>query len=250
MTLKPVAPAPDAAKFIRLPDAPDPEDMNNYLYFSRHGYPPSLASHLGNPDTTTMISEAYLARVPTRSRRGLSLPDLLIAFDVDPQAVIARNGYVISEHGKPPDFVLEIGSARTGRRDITVKRVGYAAFGVTEYWRFDPSGGRYHRAHLGGDLLVNGEYQPLPINWISDEHYHGYSAVLNLDLCWEEGQLRWYDPVVRRYLPSFDEVQAAQIAAEAQRDAERDARLAAEARIHQLEEQLGRQQNTNPPETT
>ncbi len=249
MTLKPVAPAPEAGVFIRLPDAPPPEDMNNYLYFSRPGYPPSLASHLGNHETTIMISEAYLARVPTRSRQGLLLPDLLIAFDVDPQAVIARNGYIISEQGKPPDFVLEIGSARTGRRDITVKRGGYAAFGVAEYWRFDPSGGRYHRAHLGGDLLVNGEYQPIPVNRIDDEHYHGHSAVLNLDLCWEEGQLRWYDPVSGRYLPTFDDVQAAQVAAEAERDAEREARLSAEARILQLEEELRCRQNLNSPET-
>ena len=48
-------------------------------------------------------------------------PDLIIAFNADPAACNARNGYVISEQGKPPDFVLEIGSESTGQRDATVK---------------------------------------------------------------------------------------------------------------------------------
>ena len=30
----------------------------------------------------------------------------------------------------------------------------------------------------------------------------GYSAVLGLYLCWEEGRLRFYDPVAGRYLPT------------------------------------------------
>ena len=34
-------------------------------------------------------------------------PDLLVAFGVDPAAYKASNAYVISEQGKPPDFVLE-----------------------------------------------------------------------------------------------------------------------------------------------
>ena len=38
---------------------------------------------------------------------GSHYPDLLVAFDVDPAAYEASNGYVIAEQGKPPDFVLE-----------------------------------------------------------------------------------------------------------------------------------------------
>ena len=83
------------------------------------------------------------------------------AFGVNPDAIVARNGYVISEVGQPPDFVLEVASRSTGQRDYTVKRAGYAGFGVREYWRFDHTGGRYHDAPLAGDRLVDGEYEPL-----------------------------------------------------------------------------------------
>ena len=84
---------------------------------------------------------------------------------------IKRNGYVISEVGKPPDLVLEVGSRSTGRRDYTVKRKGYARYGVREYWRFDPSGGDYHDAHLGGDTLVDGEYQSIEIVSESEDRH-------------------------------------------------------------------------------
>ena len=49
-------------------------------------------------------------------------PDLLVAFDVDPQAYRETNGYLITEQGKPPDLILEIASRRTGRSDVGIKR--------------------------------------------------------------------------------------------------------------------------------
>ena len=68
----------------------------------------------------------------------------------------------------------------------------------------------------------------------------GYSATLGLYLCWEYGCLRWYDPETG-YLPTHyetsderDAERAARIAAEAERDAERAARLRLEAEISRL----------------
>ena len=55
---------------------------------------------------------------------GSHYPDLLVAFDADPALYEANNGYVISEQGKPPDFVLEIASRHTGHLDIGEKRGG------------------------------------------------------------------------------------------------------------------------------
>ena len=75
---------------------------------------------------------------------------------------------MICEVGKPPDLVLEVGSHSTGRRDFTVKREGYAALGIGEYWRFDPSGGEYHDVPLAGDTLIDGEYIPIEIVAESD----------------------------------------------------------------------------------
>ena len=57
-------------------------------------------------------------------------PDLLIAFNVHPEAYRNNNGYIISEQGKPPDFVMEIPSRSTGREDATRKRDDYAALGI------------------------------------------------------------------------------------------------------------------------
>ena len=110
-------------------------------------------------------------------------PDFIFARQVrDPERVIRRNGYVISEVGKPPDLVLEVGSRNTGRRDFTVKREGYAALGIGEYWRFDPSGGEYHDVPLAGDTLVDGEYVSVEIVAESDGRHWGYSETLELEL--------------------------------------------------------------------
>ena len=162
---------------------------------------------------------------------GVLIPDLLVAFHVDPAAGVAQWGYAINERGKSPDFVLEVASKTTARNDETNKRRGYAGYRVTEYWRFDPSG-RYYRDRLAGDRLVNGVYQPIQVVQIDEGVYWGFSAVLNLYVCWEHGLLRWYDPVAERYLLTHDEEADGRIAAENERNLEREARIAErEARI-------------------
>ena len=254
---------PDTRPPFIFPDPPPPEDMNNTLHLNEPGYLTTLAIHFGHRDTTIVTSEAYISPEVPQSQTGLLYPDLLIAFNAARDEVIYRKGYVIAEQGKPPDFVLEIGSGSTGLYDATEKRRRYAALGIPEYWRFNPSGGRFQRAALAGDRLADGQYQAIPVHRTDERHHWGHSPVLNLSLCWEEGELRWYDPVAERYLPTHADTWAAylaahaaeiaereaRIAAEDQRDREREARIAAEARIRQLEEQLGRQQNPSPPET-
>ena len=89
-----------------------------------------------------------------RRRQGLRIPDLMIAFNVDRAGVIENSGYSIEEVGNPPEFVLEVASLSTAENDYTVKRVDYAALGVPEYWRFDPTGGDRYDVGLAGDRLV------------------------------------------------------------------------------------------------
>ena len=95
-----------------FPDPPeDPEDkMTNHHQMAATGNAHYLAVHLGNPGSTLVAGEHYLAVAPTRDLVGVRYPDLLVAFGVDPAAYFAGNAYVISEQGKPPDFVLEIAS--------------------------------------------------------------------------------------------------------------------------------------------
>ena len=225
-----------------FPDPPeDPEDkMTSFDRLTINGNAHYLAQHLGNPETTLVAGDRYLALAPTRDLAGVRYPDLLVAFDVDPAAYKASNAYVISEQGKPPDLVLEIASRSTGKIDVTDKRRDYAALGIGEYWRFDETG-RHHGTPLAGDLLVDGEYVALDIEELPDGGLQGYSAALDLRLRWEDGELVFYDPATGRPIATLPDERARADAAEAELAAEREARAAAEARVRELEELLRRQ---------
>ena len=243
MTTKPVTTTPDAGEITQYPDPP-PEEMTAYFSINRPGYPPSLAEHFGSPETTIITSEVAAALIPpAESCEGVRYPDLLIAFGVNPAANIARKGYYIQEQGKPPDFVLEVASESSRERDEIVKRAAYANMSVPEYWRFNPSGSGYHSTHLAGDGLVDGRYQPIPIHRTEEGHFWGRSPVLNLDLCWEDGELRFWDPAGQRYLETFRQVSDRADAAEARAEAEAARADSAEARVRELEAELRRRPN-------
>ena len=242
MTPKPKTAPPDAGKIIQFPDPP-PEEMTAYYTVNWPGYPGSLTNHFGNRDTTIITSEVAATLLLTPDWEGVRYPDLLIAFDVDPVANRARKGYLIPEQGKPPDFVLEVASDSTYRRDVTIKRADYARMGVLEYWRFDPDGGLPNRTYLAGDRLVDGLYEPISIHRTEEGTYWGHSVSLGLDLCWEEGELRFWDPEGQRYLATYDDVLAYGRQAEADRAEAEAARDAAEARVRELEEELRRRSN-------
>lgn len=240
-TSKRITPTPAAAMRQRVLDREFPEmpprgDMQNFLHLYEPGYAITLRRHLAAGPTPVFVgSEFPLARSHAQ-RGGLLIPDLLIAFDVDREAIIAQRGYDILERGKAPDCVLEVASIYTARNDEIGKRAGYEAYGVTEYWRFDPTGGRRYRTGLAGDRLVNGAYQPIDIIRIDADRYWGYSPALNLNLCWEHGELWWHDPVGNRYLARHEDeingrmaAEGALIISQAEKDdiaAERDAATA------------------------
>ncbi len=146
-------------------------------------------------------------------------PDFYAAFGVDALAIERRKLYLPWEVGKPPDFVLEVGSESTARQDITTKREIYAQIGVPEYWRFDRSGGQFYGHALAGDRLVDGAYQPIELTNEPDGILKGYSPILRLDLCWRDEMLAFYNRETGDYLRNLSQ---------------------AEARIEQLEEKLRR----------
>lgn len=235
-----LAPADQGRNRIRFPEFRPRVDMQNILYLHDPGHIPALRTHFGNPDTTVVLGEVPVGWEATGERRGLRIPDLLIAFNIERAAVIEVMGYSISEHGKPPDFVLEVASPTTARRDEIEKPGDYADFGVPEYWRFDHEWGQSYAVGLAGDSLVNGIYQPIPIHQAGAAMYWGRSEILNLDLCWEHGELRFYDPAAQRYLDTYDTTHYARIAAEDARDAEQAARIAAEAQVAELQAEISR----------
>ena len=228
----------------KFPVFPPRDDMQNALYLYKPSILEALTEYLGNHDTTIVLSEVPVRWTPSQTR-GHRIPDLLVAFDVDQAQAIEQNGYSIRDLGKPPDFVLEVASVNTADNDIGDKRSDYANFGIPEYWRFDPTGGGRYDAPLAGDRLLNGEYQPIEIIELEPGHLHGHSESLNLGLCWDQGNLRFYDPAIGQHLMTLAQERQARIVeqearaqAEARSNADRQARDAAEARIRELEEEL------------
>ncbi len=234
---------------FRLPDPPeDPEDrMSSFDRLAANGNVRYLALHLmaqrpGERDRILVAGEHYLVAQPTRYLAGSRYPDLLVAFGADPEACAASNGFIISEQGKPPDFILEIASRRTGREDTGPKRRDYAALGIPEYWRFDHTPtGEHHGTRLAGERLVNGEYVAMDIEELPGGGLQAYSPVLDLNLRWERGELVFYDPATGRPITTLEDERARADNAEADRNTEREARIAAEARVRELEELLHHQ---------
>ena len=226
-----------------LPDAPlrKPEDMTSYSHLSKTGNAHHLLRHFGSPETTIVEAERRLWPAPDSPVSGRLIPDLLIAFGADPEEYQRNNGYIISQQGKPPDFVLEIASPSTGERDVQWKRPRYAELGVREYWRFDETG-EHHGTGLAGDRLVDGRYEPIDITEVEEGVFQGYSAALDLLIRWEHGQLRWHDPATGRHIPTFDDERARAEAEGARADDERRRALAAEERVRELEDELARRE--------
>ncbi len=262
MTTKPAAQPPPAGQRPPLTPLPDPilpPDMLEQLPHVSRTFLILDDHYILRPDVF-VGGEGYLCYHPGEARQG-PRPDCIVAFGVafPPAEITAANGYTISEIGKPPDFVLEVASKSTGRRDYLEKREIYAGFGVVEYWRFDHTGGRYHDAALAGDRLVDGRYEPIPVETGADGIIRGYSSVLELELHWYESRLRFWNPATGEYLPDLTEAKAqreeaerqaedertARRQAEAQIEDERIARRQAEARISELETELGRLQSEN-----
>ena len=78
---------------------------------------------------------------------------------------------------------------------------------------------------------MDGVYEPIAIEDLGDGRLRGYSDVLGLYVCWEDGRLRFFDPV-ETYLYSHEEEGTGRTAAESRAEQERAERMAAEARAN------------------
>ena len=245
MVVKTITTTKTKGKREQFPDFPKRLDVQNWLNLYRRSFPAALADYLGVSETTITTSELPVAPTVANWRYDHRIPDLMVSYNSDIELFIAQNGYAIDSQGKPPDFVLEVGSPTTGINDYTDKRSDYERYGIPEYWRFDASGGEYHDVALAGDRLVDGKYEPIAIEWLDDNRCRGYSDVLGLYLCWEYGDLRWYDPVAGEYLQTYEEVtaHAEQESERADNEAARADR--AEAELRRLRELLADRESTD-----
>ena len=92
---------------------------------------------------------------------------------------------------------------------------------------------------------MDGVYVPIAIEDLGDGRLRGYSDVLGLYVCWEDGRLRFFDPVTESYLGSHEEAESraeeersGRVAAESRAEQERAERLAAESRAGDAESRV------------
>ena len=185
-------------------------------------------------------------------------PDLFIAFGVD-AAAIRENlpNFWIWETGKVPDFVMEVASPSTAANDTGPKRNLYQRLGVTEYWRFDPTGGDLYGQPMQGERLIGGSYIPCEITAAPDGSQRSRSQLLNLDFSWDGAEFDVLDSAtgksikIMELLTAEQEARQAAEAQAAQAEAERNtaqaqaaqaeaAYIAAQAEIARLRRQLRR----------
>ena len=212
-----------------LPDIPQrhPDDMTSVKHLHEPGQTHHLSQYLGKSDSTLVTGDRYVILGPDYDPNDNRYPDLLVAFDVDLDAYEASNGYVISEQGKPPDFILEVASRHTAADDLGPKKDYYQRLGVSEYWLFD-SEGRFHGFTLRGYRLVDGRYEEIELSEIAPGEFQGYSAALNVLLRAGDRRLGWHDPATGEHIPTFQSERA-------RAEAERAIRISAETRARGAE---------------
>ena len=227
---------------VKHPPSEETEDDLSIEYPSSDGEPmaESKLQYVPLTDTVSSLENHFINRTDVfiggdmfvyyrmNDNTTRVAPDVFAVFGATGKHL--RDSWLVWREGKPPDFVMEMASPSTWRRDVTEKRVIYAAMGVAEYWRFDPTGECFTPA-LAGERLTEGEYRPLPLD-TDDGILRGHSAVLGLDICVKPGlELRLYDPESGQWLRTHRESEGALQAAEA-------ARHTAEEEIRRLREQL------------
>ena len=181
---------------------------------------------------TALVAADILMYPEEGNNRNFIAPDVLVGLGLGTRN---RSSYFVWVEGKPPDWVLEVASPSTQKKDRDHKRCRYAAMGVPEYWMFDPKGDVYPPGtpRLQGLKLVDGdEYVPLPSR-LADGGRMIRSEVLGLDVRVDGELLRFRDPATGRDVPHRPELQAS---------VER-----AEARVAQLEAALRRSGVRHPP---
>jgi Uma2 family endonuclease len=205
----------------------------------------------GQPMTESDATRDYLLycvevlQLYFQSRQNVYVSGNLFVYyqEGNPQAVISPDVFVIfgvshrkrrsykawQENGKLPSFILEITSYSTRRQDEVEKPQLYSSLGVQEYFQYDPTAD-YLNPQLKGFHLVEGHYEPLPLESTSEGTQFIRSPMLRLDLQLQvpvqQGlgvvplprELRFYDPQTGLKLLNRQEVEQVREQVERERD--------------------------------
>ena len=157
----------------------------------------------GRPDVAVEGNRLlYYVEGDPRSRVA---PDVFVVIGAPKRR---RRTYLLWEEPKGPDFVLEVTSWSTRRRDQGFKRDLYARLGVGEYWLFDPTGD-WLDPPLEGHRLADGTYEPLAPIGIEGGERVLRSAVLGLDVYVDGEEIRFRDPATGHKLLTLEEAERA-----------------------------------------
>ena len=182
------------------------------------------------------------------TRSAVVAPDVMVVAGV-PKAQLAKsNSYRTFQHGGSLRFALEVASPKTIKIDKRDKRTAYAAIGVAEYWRVDPTGGDIVNEVLNAERLTDGRWAPIDVTVNETGTWRGHSQALDLDIAWCDRELLFYLPgsdQPLRDLPRAEtalsaEQQALRTAETAHHD-ERQARRAAERKVAAQAGEIARQ---------
>ena len=195
-------------------------------------------------------------RTPTRYAPYV-VPDVMVAFGVPRERY--RSSYQTWRMGKAPDFVLEVASRSTWRRDYGAKRELYERLGVAEYMIFDARLTPVRKRLTAYRLNAEGRYEE-----VGPTVHEGLgpgirSELVGLVAFVDAGNdLGWWDPDRKERLRQYEEserdrqrerdkrekAERALAASEAGRERERMQREQAERELAELQAKLAALQDT------
>ena len=247
MVTKPTKPARETAPFPYDADADAQVDDLTIDYPSSDGEPMAETDE----QYTAMTYAVSALRVRYHDREDVYIAgDMLVYYRMNcnnirvaPDVFVVfgatgshrRDTWLVWREGQVPDFVMEIASPGTWRRDVGVKRQIYAMLGVKEYIRVDPTGQCFTPA-LEIDYLDGTAYRRQPVAMDDAGILRGYSALLGLEICVLPGlELRLYDPATGHWLRSHQETEDVLAVAESALRISETARQATESDLLQSE---------------
>ena len=164
------------------------------------------------------------------NRAAVVAPDLMVVFGAPSHH---RLSYKLWEEPKVPDFVAEVLSERTWRRDLTVKPALYQDLGVPEFWIIDVID-KLPVPVIGSRLSPEGVYEPITPSVDGAL----VSEVLGLELLDNDRNFRFRDLATGELIPDYTESEQMRQAARDEARAARDEARATKQRIAELEELL------------
>ncbi len=220
----------DPVEYPTRDGRPVAETDLHYLRLAGAAY--GLRKFLADRDDVYVGSNLMVFDEPGNPRRHLS-PDIFVAFGVRGGS---RDLFKIWEE-KPPSFVLEITSKTTRREDERTKRRRYAQWGVPEYFLYDPRA-EWVKPPLQGFGLHGGRYRRMPERVLPNGKRGLECTTLGLYLWLRDAELRLYEPVSGRDLPTPEEEGAARELAERRLDAAFGSAEAANDRAKAAEQKM------------